>query len=419
MKTNTLLATSLTVLSVAPLAQAGSDPVIPAQPSPEEAAKQFFKLNGNIRTRYEFREQDGADASHALTARARVGITLGDFNGFSAFVEGEATYALIDDYKSNPTGSKSTEPFVLGNTVIGDPNNAELNRAWLQYEKSGFAFKLGRQRIIRDSAAFIGNVGWRQNEQTFDAAQISYEKDDFKISYVYSDRALRIFGADANDALPGPPLRAFEGDFHFLDASYKTGSGNFGGYVYLIDVENNANVGKSNTYGAFFKNDSFHVEFAGQNGTSNLAAGDYDAVYGHVVYTKKHKDSAFSFGVEYLGEDFKTPFGTVHAYNGYADAFILNRIGLSDSGGNYEGITDFYVGYTQKGLPYGLVLKMTAHYFMDDSMDQAYGSEIDAVLIKAFRPDLKGVIKAAYFNADKGSGYSDIQQISMGMNYSF
>ncbi|MDE0826521.1 MAG: hypothetical protein OSA48_06920 [Akkermansiaceae bacterium] len=52
--------------------------------------------------------------------------------------------------------------------------------------------------MIRNNSAFIRNVGWRQNEQTFDAVNLSTGGDDFDISYAYSDRAQRIFGDDAN-----------------------------------------------------------------------------------------------------------------------------------------------------------------------------------------------------------------------------
>lgn len=412
-----LLKTGVSLLSLAAIAHGGTSPI--DMPKVSCAGPDFLRISGDIRARYEFREQDTQDPSHALTVRGRLGLTLGDFNGFSAFIEGEGTQSIVDDFRSNPTSSNSTSPYVDGNTVISDPDNFELNRAWIQYKKDGFFAKVGRQRIIRNDSSFIGNVGWRQNEQTFDAAQLSYSKDNFSISYVYSNRVQRIFGADANDALPGPPLNDFEGEFHLLDASYKLDSGTVGGYVYLIDVENNGNVGESNTYGAFYKSDSLHVEVAGQSGASSLAAGDYDAIYGHAVYTQKTGNSSFSLGVEYLGGNFKTPFGTVHAFNGFADAFILNRIGLSNNGGSYDGITDIYAEYTQKGLPAGLVFKSFVHYFMDDSLSQTYGYEVDAVLIKAFTPNLKGIVKAAYFNAENGSTYTDIQQVSMGLNYSF
>ena len=34
--------------------------------------------------------------------------------------------------------------------------------------------QIGRQNIVLDNARFIGNVGWRLNEQTFDALSFKY-----------------------------------------------------------------------------------------------------------------------------------------------------------------------------------------------------------------------------------------------------
>ncbi len=382
-----------------------------------------IKFSGNIRTRYEFRETDPLDPSHALTVRARLGLTIGEFNGFSAFVEGEGTQGIVEDFRSNPTGNPNlTRPFRVGNSVISDPNNAELNQAYLKYQKNGLLLQVGRQRIIRNKAAFIGNVGWRQNEQTFDAAQIGYKKDGFAIHYVYSDTAKRIFGKDAPD---GTPLHSFTGDFHFFDVSSKQDFGTLGGYAYLIDVEGAAgplaNVGRSNTFGAFIDSESgIYAEVAYQEGNSNLVGGDgdYSALYGHLKYSAKAAGGKGTIGVEYLGEHFKTPFGTVHAYNGFADAFILQRIGLnSGPGGNYNGITDFYASYVKKGLPGGLVFKGFLHLFMNGSLDDTYGYEADAVLVKKFTDDFTGLAKLSYFSGD--DFYDDIKQVSFQVDYKF
>ena len=378
----------------------------------------FLKFNGAITTRYEFRETDPLDPSHALTARARIGLTLGERNGFSAYLEGEGSQAIIEDYRSNPTGSDSTSPYVTGNSVISDPNNAELNQAYLKYANDGFLVQIGRQRIIRNSAAFIGNVGWRQNEQTFDAAQIGYSREKLSVSYVYSDRVQRIFGHDANDALPGPPLHDFEGDFHFFDLSYDADFGKIGGYAYLIDVENNTAVGESNTFGAFIDSNGFYAEVAYQDGSSSLAGGDYDALYAHLKYTTKALGGTVMAGVEYLGDDFKTPFATVHAYNGFADAFILQRIGLNKGpGGNYDGITDIYLGYIKPGLPCDLTFKGFLHAFLDGDASETYGYEADAVLVRKFSDNMTGLLKAAYFSGD--DYYEDIKQVSVQLDYTF
>ena len=382
----------------------------------------------DLRARYEYRDQSGLDASNSVTARARVGLLLGDFGGFSAFGEIEATAAIARDYQSNPLGLDVTTPFVPNNTVIADPENVELNRFWLQYKKDGLLAKVGRQRIIRNSAAFIGNVGWRQNEQTFDAAQIGYSKDNFSISYAYSNRVQRIFGE--TEPVEDLPLEEFEGQFHFIDASFTTSIGKIGAYAYLIDLDSRGilpaaaqtalgNVGESNTYGAFANFGPLYAEFAYQDGTSNFA-GDYDAIYAHVKYTQKFGKASLTAGVEYLEDDFKTPFATVHAYNGFADAFILDRIGLRNGpGGTYDGLTDVYLTYVQPGLPGGLTFKAFAHYFADDSFDETYGYEFDAVLVKKFSDNFTGLIKAAYFVADDDSLYDDINQVTVDLTYTF
>lgn len=410
----TTLRLSSAILALAPFAQAGEV----STTGPIEDSPSILRFSGDIRTRYEFRETNPLDESHALTARARIGATLGYETGFSAFVEGEATQGIVEDFRSNPTGSQTTRPYKVGNTVIADPNNVELNRAYLQYADNGFALKAGRQRIIRNAAAFIGNVGWRQNEQTFDAVSIGFKRENYSLNYAYSDRVQRIFGDDANDAPPGPPLHDFEGDFHMLDADFKTSFGNVGGYAYLLDVDNNAAVGESNTFGTFVKSGGFYAEAAYQDGTSTLAGGDYSALYGHMKYTTDALGGSGTVGVEYLGDHFKTPFATVHAYNGFADAFVLQRIGLSPGpGANYNGLTDIYLGYTKKGLPCGLVFKGFLHYFMDGKMENTYGYEADAVLVKKFNDNFTGLLKAAYFVGE--DFYQDIKRVSIQVDYKF
>ncbi|MGJ8697676.1 MAG: alginate export family protein [Verrucomicrobiaceae bacterium] len=411
--------TTAVLCSLAAPSWAGEPVVdIPVTNSPDFHSK--IKISGDIRTRYEFRETDPADPSHALTARARLGLLLGDFNGFSAYVEGEGTHAFVEDFASNPAIPFATTPYVPGNSVIGDPNNHEINQAYLKYDKDGFLFQAGRQRIIRNDAAFIGNVGWRQNEQTFDALQIGHKTDAYSVSYVYSNRAQRIFGTEPASITP---LHDFEGDFHFLDGEMTTSFGSLGGYAYLIDVDTAgpaplANVGQSNTFGAYAKNGGLYGELAYQEGTSALQGGDYDALYGHVKYTTKMAGATVMGGIEYLGEGFKTPFATVHAYNGFADAFILQRIGLNGGpGGNYNGITDFYLGYVRGGLPGGLTFKGFLHYFMDGDMSNVYGYEADAVLAKKFNDDLTGIVKAAYFAGE--DFYQDIKQVSVQLDYKF
>jgi len=397
----------------------------PSLTTSEPDAFQWLTPSIDARLRYEFREVDGEDASHALTARARVGLLAGDFNGFSAFGELEATEALIEDYKSNPTASATTEPFVLGNTVISDPENVELNQAWVQYKGHGATIKAGRQRIKLNNDAFIGNVGWRQNEQTYDAISGSYTGDKSSLFYAYSNRVQRIFGDDANDALPGPPLRDFEGDFHFIEGSYKLGETPLGtsqvtAYAFLIDVDNNPNVGESNTFGAHLTAGPLYLEAAYQDGATALnGMGDYDAWYAHAKVAKKFGGATYGAGIEYLEDYFKTPFATVHAFNGFADAFILQRIGLNDAGGAYDGIADIYASYVRAGLPLDITCKLFGHLFLDDGFGDTYGYEGDLVLEKKVTDELTVLAKGCWFVAEDGNGYSDIKQVTVGANFKY
>ncbi len=78
--------------------------------------------------------------------------------------------------------------------IVADPADTELNQAYLSY--GGFYdtdMKLGRQRIILDNARFVGNSGWRQNEQTFDAFSLQNKSlPNTVITYAYLDRVHNI-----------------------------------------------------------------------------------------------------------------------------------------------------------------------------------------------------------------------------------
>jgi hypothetical protein len=199
-----------------------------------------------------------------------------------------------------------------------------------------------------------------------------------------------------------------------------------GGYVYLLDVDPVAgdipstNVGESNTFGAWLDSQGLHAELAWQDGESTLVpGGDYDALYGHLRYDLKAGGATYGIGLEYLGSHFKTPFATVHAFNGFADAFIAQRIGLN-AGNGYDGLADAYLSYVRPDLPCGITFKGFLHHFSDEDFGSTYGYEADAVFVKKFNENLTSILKLAAFFEDDGPGaFEDIQQVSLGLNYSF
>ena len=386
-------------------------------------SEDFAEASIMIRPRFEYREMDGREGSSALTVRARPSLLLGKGAPVSLFAEVEATRALVDDYQSNPLGGPQTEPFNPGYTVIGDPEHEEVNQLYATLNAiEGVGLKVGRQRIIRNNMAFIGHVAWRQTEQTYDAVELTYKGDsDFSASYVYADRVQRIFGETTPADLP---LEEFEGEFHFLDASIPTSFGPIAAYLYHIDLDERpelplgaqnalANVGESTTIGLSTTQGPLYLEAAYQDGESALQGGSYDAFYGHVKYTKKVDKTAYFGGIEYWSDGFKTPLATVHLFNGFADSVILQRIGLNNAGGLFEGMFNPYVGFSTP-LPGGFVLKGFFHYLADEGASTVYGSEIDAVLIKKLSDNATMVVKGAYFMGDE---FPDISQVSVQIDF--
>jgi hypothetical protein len=120
-----------------------------------------------LRYRYEGVDDDAfAREAQAHTARLRLGWTQPLGHGFTALIEGEAVTELSDRFNSTANGH-TTYP------VVADARSTELNRLQIEWRGSQAAVAAGRQRLLLDNQRFIGNVGWRQNEQTFDA--VSFE----------------------------------------------------------------------------------------------------------------------------------------------------------------------------------------------------------------------------------------------------
>ncbi|NJM38567.1 MAG: hypothetical protein HC845_12305 [Akkermansiaceae bacterium] len=229
-------------LSTASLLHAGNPDL--EKPLTAPKAEPWIKPTIDIRARYEFADTDGLDQSHAFTFRERVGLKTKDWNGFSALIEGEFSQAVIDDYNSG--AGPTAEPFDPANSPILDPETNELNQGYIQYSGFDTVAKVGRQKIIYDNAAFIGNVGWRQNEQTYDAISfVNKSAPGLTFSYAYLNQVNRIFGSDADSAigfLPGfANVQYLAADAHLINASYKVSDTlTLGGYAYIMNFEDSS-----------------------------------------------------------------------------------------------------------------------------------------------------------------------------------
>lgn len=381
-----LRTTSLFVAS-ASLLHAG-----PSAPMEAPAADPWITPTIDIRTRYEFADVDGFDVSHAFTFRERLGMKTKSWHGLSAFIEGEFSQAVVDDYNGGAPGASPDTP---GNSVIADPETNELNRAWVQYAFEDSKAKFGRQRIIYNNAAFVGNVGWRNNEQTYDALSFSTGYfDGLSLDFAYVNQANRIFGSDADGA-----FRNLPGDLYFFNGSFKaTEDLTLGAYALLMDFDDMAGGSDidNDTFGISAKSSviglDLYGEIAYQDGAGSTA--DEESIYAHATIGKKFGDQNLTLGYEYLGAGVKTPLATGHAFNGFSDVFLAGR-----TFGTHNGLGDLYLSHAMP-IFWGMKWVNTVHAMNDDSIGTGYGWEYDSVLVKKFSPDVTAIAKFAYFDTD-------------------
>jgi len=377
----------------------------------------------DLRARYEYGAVDGKDPSDALTVRERVGLKTHAWNGWSGLVEGEFSEVLGADY--NAGAGPLAYPYDRANTVIGDPRNAELNQALVQYDGLDTVAKVGRQRIIYDNSAFIGNVGWRQNEQTFDAISLSNRSiDGLTLKYAYLNQVNRIYGSEADSPLTTVPLfdnvQDIAANVNLVNATYTGIHGvTLGAYAYLMEFQHKRNW-DNNTFGVSALGEMLGMSVYGEVAWQDRAgfAADGEALYAHLVATKTFGDQTLLLSVEQLGAGFKTPLATVHPFNGFADAFTSGRIE-----GNHHGLTDVSVSYT---LPifYGLKWTHVLHAFGDDQISTGYGWEYDSVLIKKFDEHFSALAKVAQFESNGeafvgGTGLPTTTRFSLELDYTY
>jgi len=196
-----------------------------------------------LRYRFENVDQDGFDDdANASTLLSRLTLKTGAVAGLHGVVEVDNVSYLGSDAFNNTENGRTDRP------VVADPDHTEVNQAYLSYAfAAGSAATVGRQRINHADQRFLGGVGWRQNEQTFDAGTLSLTPlDSVRVDYSYVWRVNRIFGPEGPDA-------DFEGDTHAALVSYTPATGHtLSAFGYWLDFDE-APALSSATYGARYQ----------------------------------------------------------------------------------------------------------------------------------------------------------------------
>lgn len=342
----------------------------------------------HLRYRLEDVDQDNAlEDATASTLLTRVTLDTQTYNDFSFKFEVDNVSAVTnrDDYNSTLNGN-------TGYSVVADPEATEINQAALTY--SGFdntKVIAGRQRINLGTQRFVGGVGWRQNEQTYDGVLINNQSfDNANITYAYVNNINTIFDGNTDTRS------------HFLNYDWAlSDSLDVNLYGYFLDFKE-VPLSSTKTLGARFSYGGtselplfFNAEYAKQSEYEDNPA-DLSTDYQLLEVGYKLQNWTFAVGQEVLGGDanvagqaFQTPLATKHKFQGWADQFLVTPdAGIED--------TYFTIGTSFVFSSIGLVY----HEYKADATSQDYGSELNIRYATKIDDNLSFVAKLADYSSD-------------------
>ncbi|MFZ5531476.1 MAG: alginate export family protein [Pseudomonadota bacterium] len=369
----TLLASAIALASVSGVAAA-----LPAELEQLHSALHNGKATLELRLRGEYVDYETTPETDAETLRTVLGYRSGDYHGLSGYLEFENVSTLGNgEYNSGSTG------YGNGQTqygLIADPALTQVNQSYLE----GYGFRAGRQKLIYDNARFIGDVGWRQNDQTFTAVSFSNATwvKDLTLNAAWLARVHNIYGVDRNVDAPLANLRYAAFPQARLTAFY-----------YAVDEQTapttswqHAGARVDGTIGGFL----YDLSYADQTDfASGTAGGAPDAAYTDLQAGYKFGPVTLKLQQETLEKGFKTPLATLHAFNGWADRFLNTPA---------NGLVDSNVKLLAEVAGFNLVL--AAHDFEAEASDEQFGQEVDVSVGRKLGGSMSLLVKYAEFNAD-------------------
>lgn len=380
--------------SAAPAAAAGTPVATPSSGSITSAI-----LAGKPTLAFRLRDEAVSDDAltrdaEAVTLRTRLGWQSGAFAGVRAALEIDDIRAIVDRYNAVSTGDP-TRP------IVADPEGTELNVAALTWTGSAESVGVGRQRIVLDDQRFVGTSGWRQNEQTCDAVQLRTKRlPHTEIAYVYVADVNRPYGPDGSAAQAAD----WHGDSHLVNAKFDARSwGTVAAFVYLLRFDNAA-AQSNDTYGLRWTDTiegsrGWAFPLAISRATQRQAGRNpivYSADYTLVEGGAARGSFRFVVGREVLSGDatrpghrFQTPLASLHAFQGWADKFLVTPP---------QGIEDTYANVA--GRLAGVDLQVAYHDYRAEEVSRSYATEWNLLASHRFAGRYDVMAKYADYRAD-------------------
>lgn len=360
----------------------------------------------SFRLRYEEVEQDPSATfrhdAQAWTLRSLVGWQSAPYHNFSIGAQIINVAKLSDDFnnlaRGVPQPGKGDYPAVV------DPDFTNINQLYVDWTGiRNTKVRLGRQSVKLDNVRFIGNVDFRQVMQVFDG--IAVENKSIQNVELYAAWFNRV--RSINTDLKTDDTGILRGTWRYTPSESLTA------YAYLADQEEAPAAAdfSSQTFGLRLDGSRklddnwrllYTAEYAKQDdyrqGLDNVDAHYYriGAGAGLGVWWARLDQELLSSNDGKYG--FRTPLGTNHLYQGWADKFLTTP---------NSGIRDTFI---TAGSKWGNVTFLTEYHWIESDENFAkvgggqgnsFGKEWDVSVAYTYDKHLSGKVEYASFKEEE------------------
>lgn len=364
-------------------------------------------LSGQVRTRTEFRDGQGAPlplgAKPALFTSQRTRLSA----GYNA-------YRLKFGVTAQDVRVWGQDVSTINRTTTQDLNGLMLHEAWAEIgltdttvKNKALSLKIGRQELVYDDQRLLGNLDWLQQARRHDAALLKYETPKWMLHLgaAFNQNKEAASGTVYNSTPPGAYAATTNGgsmykSLLFLYAGRKLAKGNVS-FLFLNDNFSQYHMDAAavkvydtstwsrTTTGLYYNNafNKFLLTVSGYYQFGKTSAGQGLSAWllsGQVGYAASKKFSAFG-GVDFYSggtsgntsNAFDPLYGTPHKFAGLIDYFYAaNSFGKN-------GLVDYYVKGKYKASD-KFLLSLDVHQFntaadVSGYTQKSLGQEVDVV----------------------------------------
>lgn len=359
--------------------------------------KKIGDIKLNMRLSYENSSlNNGNSPGKGLNLRTRISYRTPTVADTNLFIQLQDVSNFIEQYRFG--GVKGGQ---RGRDVIADPDGARFHQLYIDnHSFENTLIRIGRQEIILDDARLVGNIGWRQQAQSFDGILVQNKSiKNLVLTAAFLKQINTIFNTTVD-----------LDNFIIAHATYQIAKKHkISTFLYLLDFKNSTRDSK--TYGTRLWGDfgliDYDVTYAKQDDYAEGRGHDGQMInlfVGVDVTEKSNVGIGYSrlSGANAGNRGFDTLVSTAHKFNGWADQFLA-----TNGGGVVNGLEDLYF---QAKTKCGKTVFLARYHMFSATENNpgkhsgSYGNEFDFLIKRPITKYLTGLLKYAYYNQTNNNG---------------